>query len=78
MAPRSAKDDDRNGDSGDDTMPCPYCGRTIHEDSVRCPHCENYLSEEDLPGKPKPLWLILAAIICLLAALTWILGGMHW
>ena len=79
MAPRNASEDDWKDDADeDDTMPCPYCGRSIHEDSVRCPHCENYISAEDLPGKTKPLWLILAAIVCLLAALTWIFGGLNW
>jgi hypothetical protein len=74
MAERCARDDDWNDESDDDcTMPCPYCGQSIHEDLLRCPHCENYLSEEDLPRKSKPLWLILAAIACLLAALTWFL-----
>jgi hypothetical protein len=83
MAPRCASDDDWDDDFDEDsdddcTMPCPHCGRSIHEDSVRCPHCENYLSEEELPSKPKPLWIILAAVVCLLAALTWILGGFNW
>jgi predicted nucleic acid-binding Zn ribbon protein len=79
MASRRHSDDDWNDDSDDDdTMPCPYCGRVIHEDSVRCPYCENYISEEDMPQKPKPLWLILAAIVCLLVALMWILGGLVW
>jgi predicted nucleic acid-binding Zn ribbon protein len=67
--------DDWEEDSDDDSlMPCPYCDRPIHNESVRCPHCGNYLSEEDAPRKPKPLWLILAALACLLAVLTWILG----
>ena len=56
-------------------MPCPYCGRSIYDESIRCPHCGNYLSEEDAPRKAKPLWLILTALACLLAVLTWILGG---
>jgi hypothetical protein len=76
MSPRRTLDDDWLDEGDAETMPCPYCGRSIYEESERCPHCERYLSAEDSPGKPKPLWLILAAIVCLLAALTWILGGL--
>ncbi len=76
MVRRDVADDDWNDDPDDDcTMPCPYCGQSIHEESVRCPHCENYLSEEDLPHNSKPLWLIFAVIVCLLAILTWVLSG---
>jgi uncharacterized paraquat-inducible protein A len=76
MAPHYAEEEDDWDDDADDdcTMPCPYCGRSIHEDSVRCPHCEKYLSEEDRPDVLKPWWLIVAAVVCLLAVLTWILG----
>jgi predicted nucleic acid-binding Zn ribbon protein len=66
-------DDDFDGNvDGDETIPCPYCGAAMHEESVQCPHCGNYLSDEDRPHERKPLWLILAAIACLLAALAWI------
>jgi predicted nucleic acid-binding Zn ribbon protein len=75
MAPRCAADDDWNDDAEDDVMPCPYCGREIHEDSVRCPYCESYLSAEDRLGRLKPLWFVLAAIVCLLVVLMWIFGG---
>jgi predicted nucleic acid-binding Zn ribbon protein len=69
-------DDDYDEDT-DETMPCPYCHRAIHDDSVRCPYCGNYLSEEDVPQKSKPLWLILAAIACLLIVLMWIVSGVR-
>jgi hypothetical protein len=73
MAPRCAADDDWNGDDDDCFMPCPYCDRSIHEDSERCPYCENYISEEDMPGKTKPFWIILGVLACLLIVLVWIL-----
>jgi uncharacterized paraquat-inducible protein A len=59
-------------DDEDDTVPCPYCRRSIHEDSVRCPHCENYLSEEDAPSQ-RSWWFILGALVCLLLAAGWAL-----
>jgi predicted nucleic acid-binding Zn ribbon protein len=72
MAPRRDTDDDGDEDFDDETIPCPYCGASIHDESVQCPRCGNYLSEEDRPHRRKPLWLVLAAIACLLAALLWI------
>jgi DNA-directed RNA polymerase subunit RPC12/RpoP len=65
-------DDDFDRDTEDETIPCPYCGESMHDESVQCPHCGNYLSAEDRPFERKSLWLILAAIACLLAALLWI------
>jgi hypothetical protein len=58
-----------------DTIPCPYCNKQIHEDSVRCPHCENYLSDEDVPPGRKPWWFIVCALLALYAVYRWITGG---
>jgi predicted nucleic acid-binding Zn ribbon protein len=72
-------DDDWDGDWGDDAdsdddvISCPYCERPIYEESERCPHCGQYISEEDAPSKPKPLWIILGALACLLVVVVWIL-----
>lgn len=70
-------DDDESYDSGEDdeSVPCPYCGREIHEDAVRCPHCENYISAEDQRGQPRPLWIKLGLILCLAIALLWLTMG---
>jgi hypothetical protein len=59
-------------DDDDDTIPCPYCRRAIHEEAVRCPHCENYISDEDAPAR-RPWWLWICAFVCLLIALGWAL-----
>jgi hypothetical protein len=60
----------------EDTIPCPYCGKHIHEESERCPYCENYISEEDeaQPAR-KPWWIIVCALFCLYAVYRWITGG---
>lgn len=70
-------DDDLEGadwsDEDDEpTVPCPYCGREIHEETQRCPHCENYLSNEDSPSPQKPWWLVLGAVAGLYAVYRWI------
>jgi predicted nucleic acid-binding Zn ribbon protein len=80
MAREDEWDEDETEDSdledeNDDTVPCPYCRRPIHEDAQRCPHCENYLSAEDRPPRRQPLWILLTAGLCLLIVMLWILGG---
>jgi hypothetical protein len=66
--------DEPEDDEDEPTVPCPYCRRQIHEDAQRCPYCERYISEEDAPTRPKPWWLWVGVIVCLLIALRWILG----
>jgi len=56
------------------TIPCPYCERPIHEESVRCPHCERYISEEDVPPVRKPWWIIVGAVLALYVIYRWIVG----
>ena len=56
----------------DDTIPCPYCKRPIHEDSPRCPYCEQYVSEEDQPPSAKPWWIFVGVGVCLYAVYRWI------
>jgi predicted nucleic acid-binding Zn ribbon protein len=60
-----------DGDDDDETVSCPYCGIAMWEESPLCPHCGNYLSQEDAPSRPKPIWIILTVVLLLLA---WWLG----
>jgi hypothetical protein len=64
-------DGDHDGEE-DTTDECPYCGVAIHDDSVRCPSCGSYLSKEDEPLR-HGWWFIACAILCLIAALGWVL-----
>jgi uncharacterized paraquat-inducible protein A len=60
-------------DSGDEpTLPCPYCGEEMLEDSPRCPSCGQYISAEDQPSPRRPLWVIATALLCLAIALWWV------
>jgi hypothetical protein len=73
MRRRVADEDDWDDEDGEETIPCPYCGRQIHEDTPRCPHCENYISEEDeKPSRRKPWWIIIGVIVCLYLVYRWI------
>lgn len=64
--------DDWDDQDDEPTVPCPYCRREIFEDSVRCPHCGEYISEEDAPPGRKPWWIIIGALLGLVAILVWI------
>ncbi len=70
-------DDADEGDDSDDepTVPCPYCGQQMHEDSPRCPSCERYISAEDSSTPRKPLWVIATALICLAIAFWWLFAA---
>ncbi len=60
-------------DDGDAvTLPCPYCGRAIPEDTPRCPYCENYISREDAPPSRKPWWIIIGGLLVLYVVYRWV------
>lgn len=62
------------GDEESPTVDCPHCGWRIPEDTPRCPYCKNYLSDEDAPHGPKPLWIIVGFLACLYVIYRWIAG----
>jgi hypothetical protein len=64
---------DRDGNADDSTIPCPYCGREIYEDSPRCPHCGQYISAEDAPPSRPQWWIVAGVALCLGAILVWIM-----
>ncbi|NDH94114.1 MAG: hypothetical protein EBZ13_06180 [Planctomycetia bacterium] len=72
-------DDTIDTDLADDgelvTLPCPYCGEEMLEDSPQCPACGNYISAEELPYYRQPLWVVVTAVICLMLVLGWLLRG---
>jgi hypothetical protein len=68
------RDSDDAGEIDDPTMPCPYCGKTIFEDAPQCPHCGQYILADDIPPKAQPWWIVVGVVLCLCAALVWILG----
>jgi DNA-directed RNA polymerase subunit RPC12/RpoP len=64
--------DDAPVDEEESTVPCPYCGKDIFDESLRCPHCGNYISEADSPPSRKPWWVVAGVIICLYIVYRWI------
>lgn len=65
---------DNDLDEKDDGyIDCPYCGKTMLEDAEYCPSCDRWMSDEDLPKPPQPLWIVIGIALCLAVALTWIM-----
>lgn len=65
--------DESDQDSDEDpsaTIPCPNCGHDVFEDADRCPHCGEYITPA--ASSARPMWLIIAAILALLALLFWL------
>jgi hypothetical protein len=74
----SYPDDDEDWDAPNDddepeTVPCPYCGEEIYEDTVRCARCGNYLSQEDAPPRRHPWWIAIGALAVLGIVAMWVL-----
>lgn len=63
---------DMDPDEDEETQPCPYCGKPVYEQAQVCPHCRSYIALDEAPGR-KPLWLIVAVIVCvLIVLLIWV------
>jgi predicted RNA-binding Zn-ribbon protein involved in translation (DUF1610 family) len=65
--------DESDQDSGEEsgTLPCPNCGEDVWEEAERCPHCGEYITP-GIGSDRKPWWVIVAAILALLAVLLWL------
>lgn len=71
---------DQDADDEPEVMPCPYCGKSVHEQTEWCHHCGKYLSEEDRATSP-PGWIVIGTLLgllgvigfCLLAFLGWLM-----
>ena len=76
--PRTYHEDDEDSDwevdqvnDGDDTIPCPHCRKEIYDGAEQCPYCGQYISAEDSPLEARPLWIVIAAVLCLALAIFW-------
>jgi predicted nucleic acid-binding Zn ribbon protein len=56
----------------EESVPCPFCKKLIHEDADVCPRCGNFVGAADAPRRvPMVIWIGFAlAILCVL---VWVL-----
>ena len=59
------EDDWDEGEDDDGYVPCPYCGKPMYEEAGYCTACDRWISHEDTPRKPCPLWVAVGVLICL-------------
>jgi hypothetical protein len=65
------------GDEDDPTVPCPYCGKKIHELTQICHHCGSFISEEDAPSGSS--WMTIGLVVVLCIVLAGLVGfGVMW
>ena len=56
----------------EESVPCPFCKKLIHEDADVCPRCRNFVGAADVSRRvPMVIWIGVAlAILCVL---VWVL-----
>jgi len=72
-------DDDSNEDTGsdsadDDTVACPYCRAAMYAGAEQCGRCKKYIEDDALAESGKPRWIIVTAIIILVAFIALLVG----
>jgi len=66
-------DQDPDGEHDvEDTVPCPFCKKPIHEDADVCPRCGNFVGSAHAPRRV-PVLVWVGAILALLCVLVWVL-----
>lgn len=55
-------------------MPCPHCGKAIHENADWCHLCGQYLSNEEAPSRLQT-WMIVTIGLLLAGFVLMILSG---
>ena len=69
-------DQDPEDDGGvDQTVVCPFCNRSLHEDADVCPRCGNFVGGDDAPRPRVPVFIWIGVILAGLCVLTWVLIG---
>jgi len=60
-------------DDDEDTVPCPNCGKWIHEDAALCPHCRQFVIS-DVPATYRSrgwFWPVMVAFIIAIILVMW-------
>jgi hypothetical protein len=55
----------------DPTAECPHCHEPVFDQAERCPNCGWYISEEDVPPRRWPAWVMIGFVLALAGALLW-------
>ncbi|MGC4004972.1 MAG: hypothetical protein QM811_18415 [Pirellulales bacterium] len=59
--------DDEDSPDDDAHDVCRHCGATLFDEEMAlCPRCGQAPSREDTPDRPKPLWIVVTAIVLFL------------
>jgi predicted nucleic acid-binding Zn ribbon protein len=70
--PLASDQDPADALDAEETVPCPFCKKPIHEDADVCPKCGNFVGSGDAPRRvPVIVWV--GAILALLCVLVWVL-----
>jgi hypothetical protein len=72
--PLEADQDPGEADDVEETLPCPFCRRPVHEDADVCPHCGNFVGGTDAPPwRRVPVIVWVGVVLALLCVLVWVL-----
>jgi uncharacterized paraquat-inducible protein A len=71
---REFREPESNDNGFAETVPCPSCRAQVYEEAERCPRCGTYITHEEFSSR-RPWWFLIAALLCLLVALSWALWG---
>lgn len=59
-------------DGDQPTAECPHCHEAVFDQAERCPHCGWYISGEEAPAARRPWWIVLGAVLALVAVYLWV------
>jgi predicted nucleic acid-binding Zn ribbon protein len=67
---------DQDADDAEESIVCPFCKRSLHEDADVCPRCGNFIGGEDAPRRRVPMFIWIGVILAGICVLVWIALGM--
>jgi hypothetical protein len=71
--PLATDQDPDEGADDEDSIVCPFCKRSLHEDADVCPRCGNFIGGDDAPRPHLPMYIWIGVILAGLCVLTWVL-----
>jgi hypothetical protein len=69
-------DQDAEDDPDATIISCPQCGADVFDEADVCPRCGSFILHEQTVGNRRPIWLLIAVIVCLaIVVLVWTRRG---